>query len=77
MRCLTCSGATATSMPATVADPAVGWSSPHSMRIVVVLPEPFGPSSPNTSPGAICRVSWSTAVTAPKRRVRARVSTAT
>ena len=30
--------------------PAVGGISPHSMRIVVVLPEPFGPSSPNTSP---------------------------
>ena len=57
------------SSPATVAVPSVGSSSPHSMRIVVVLPEPLGPSRPKTSPRGICSVRRETAVTAPKRRV--------
>lgn len=40
------------SMPATVADPEVGVSSVPSVRTVVVLPAPFGPRNPNTSPVA-------------------------
>ena len=42
----TASGAAETSWPATTARPDVGRSSVASMRIVVVLPAPFGPSSP-------------------------------
>ena len=75
MRWRTCSGAAATSMPATVAEPAEGSRMPHSIRMVVVFPEPFGPSSPNTSPRSMRSVSSRTAVTGPKRRVRPRVST--
>ena len=37
-------------MPATVADPEVGAISVPSVRTVVVLPAPFGPRKPNTSP---------------------------
>ena len=36
------------------------------MRTVVVLPEPFGPSSENTVPTGTCRSSPSTARTSPK-----------
>ena len=35
------------------------------MRIVVVFPEPLGPSSPNTSPRSIVRSSPSTATNRP------------
>ena len=38
-------------MPNTVIRPAAGFSSVVSIRMVVVLPAPFGPSSPNVSPG--------------------------
>ena len=38
------------SNPATVARPDVGRNNPSKSRIVVVLPEPLGPSSPKTSP---------------------------
>ena len=31
--------------------PAVGVMKPASMRMVVVLPAPFGPRKPSTSPG--------------------------
>jgi hypothetical protein len=36
--------------PATVADPDVGASRVPRVRTVVVLPAPFGPRKPNTSP---------------------------
>jgi hypothetical protein len=48
--------------------------SPASILIVVVLPAPFGPSRPKTSPSAIVRVSPSTAVTSPNLRMRFLVS---
>src|SRR5215211_7299405 len=44
-----------------VALPEVGWSSPRIMRIVVVLPAPFGPRKPVTMPGSMVQVSSSTA----------------
>ena len=50
MRRLTPSGSRPTSMPPTVAVPLVGFSSPHSMRIVVDLPAPLLPRKPKTSP---------------------------
>jgi hypothetical protein len=40
-----------------------------SMRIVVVLPEPFGPRKPVTAPGRTRAVSASTARVAPNRLV--------
>src|ERR1043166_3657000 len=76
MRCLICSGATVTSIPATSADPSDGSSSPHSMRMVVVLPDPFGPSRPKTSPRSMRRLSCATAVSPSNRRVKLWVSTA-
>ena len=36
--------------PSTVAEPAVGRTSPSTMRIVVLLPAPFGPRKPVTHP---------------------------
>ena len=50
-----------TSKPATVADPAVGSASVHSILIVVDLPAPFGPRKPNISPGATSKETPSTA----------------
>jgi hypothetical protein len=44
-------GSPATSNPATRALPSVASISVARMRIVVVLPAPFGPRNPNTSPG--------------------------
>ena len=46
----TSSGCFTTSNPATVATPWVGESTVERIRIIVVLPEPLGPSSPKTSP---------------------------
>ena len=53
------------SKPAIVAVPALGGSSVVSILIAVVLPAPFGPSSPNTSPLSTWISSPSTAVSAP------------
>jgi hypothetical protein len=48
-------GSTVVSIPNTKARPDVGrmWSS--RVRIVVVLPAPFGPRKPNASPGWMVR----------------------
>src|SRR5438876_4259571 len=43
--------------------------SAHSRRSVVVLPAPFGPRKPNTSPSRTSRSSPSTAASEPKRFV--------
>ena len=40
------------------------------MRMVVVLPEPFGPRKPTISPSATFIDTWSTTVLAPKRLTR-------
>jgi len=40
-------------------------SRPMTMRIVVDLPDPFGPRNPVTSPGGTSNVKLSTAVVAP------------
>src|SRR5215207_5655696 len=48
-----------------VALPPVGRSSPSSMRSVVVLPAPFGPSRPYTSPAATVNDRSSTATSSP------------
>ena len=63
----------AMSSPATRALPSVGSIRPHSMRRVVVLPAPSGPTSPKISPSATDRFRRSTAVMlaeAPRQIVR-------
>ena len=57
--------------PPISASPAVGRTSPSSIRSVVVLPAPFGPRNPVT-PGRRGEVGSRTAVTAPNRFVRPR-----
>src|ERR1019366_2380860 len=59
-----------TGMPATVAEPAVGEISVPRIRTVVVLPAPFGPRNPTTSPPATLNDTSDTAVRAPKTLVR-------
>jgi len=45
--------------------PLVGFNKVLRSRIVVVLPAPFGPRRPKTSPLATSKVTWSTAVNCP------------
>src|SRR5580692_3625031 len=63
----------ATSKPATNAWPPLGVMSVVSIRTMVVLPAPLGPSSPKTSPRRTSKLTLSTAVNAPKRLVRSLV----
>jgi len=49
----------------TRAPPLVGSITPHSMRMVVVLPEPFGPRKPKISPFLTVRSMPSTAAKSP------------
>src|SRR5664279_2048934 len=56
--------------PNPIAVPDVGLRSPVSIRIVVDLPDPFGPRNPNTFPRGISNDTRSTAVNAPNLRVR-------
>src|SRR4051794_19820188 len=60
--------------PAIRAPPAEGGRSPASIFIVVLLPAPFGPRKPKSSPGPARSVRLSTAVNAPYRFVRSHVS---
>ena len=69
-------GRAADPAPATRALPPDGRSRPHSMRKMVDLPAPFGPSRPKISPRATAKLTWSTAVKSPKRRTRSRTSIA-
>ena len=48
-----------------VAAPAVGLSRPSSMRIVVVLPAPFGPRKPKIAPRSTVKLTRSTAAKSP------------
>jgi len=48
--------------------PAEGRSKPRIILMVVLLPEPLGPSNPKTSPGAMERLSESTAQTLGRRQ---------
>ncbi len=56
-------------MPAMRAEPSVGSSMPHNIRITVDLPEPFGPRKPKMEPLATVKLTWSTAVKWPNRLV--------
>src|SRR5215813_13889768 len=55
-----------------VTEPAVGLISPTSMRMVVVLPAPFGPRKPKTSEGLRSNETLSTIVRLPMTLVRLR-----
>src|SRR5688572_4668446 len=61
------SGSFATSRPSTSARPPANRTSPPSARISVVFPDPFGPSSPNTSPRWTSNDTSLTAVKSPNR----------
>jgi hypothetical protein len=56
-----------TSRPPTRATPASGRSSVASTRTAVVLPAPFGPSTPSTVPGRTARSTPASAVVVPNR----------
>src|SRR5207244_4630187 len=58
------------SYPPTTARPALGASTPQSIRIMVVLPDPFGPSRRKISPCGIERSTRSTARREPNFFVR-------
>ena len=51
-------------------DPVSAISKPATMRRAVVLPQPDGPSSATSSPGAMSMDSPSRALVAPKKRLR-------
>ena len=55
-----------TTRPAISTSPALGFSKPATMRNVVVLPQPLGPSSVTTSPCSTLNETLSTAVILPK-----------
>src|ERR1700751_1489875 len=57
------------SLPSTSTTPESAVSKPARMRSAVVLPQPDGPSSATSSPGAMSRVSASSARTVPKDRL--------
>src|SRR5579871_3083166 len=63
------------SLPSTSTEPVSAISKPATMRSAVVLPQPDGPSSATSSPGAISRDMPSRALVAPKARVRFRRDT--
>src|SRR5580693_8306535 len=58
------------SLPSTATEPESAASKPARMRSAVVLPQPDGPSSATSSPGAISSDRPARARTAPKWRLR-------
>ena len=62
-------GTLVTSFPCSTMRPASGNSKPATIRSVVVLPHPLGPSSEKNSPSSISSDTSSTAPTEPKRLV--------
>src|SRR2546423_13246817 len=63
MRRFTETGSRATSMPSICATPSVGNTRVVRIPIVVVLPAPFGPSSPKNSPRVTSKEMPSSALT--------------
>ena len=63
------------SMPSTRSSPSVTGDTHPIIRIVDVLPAPFGPRNPNASPGSTAKSMPSTATNDPNRLVRRRPST--
>src|SRR3954451_10805394 len=66
-------GSSVTSTPSSSTRPDSGAVSPTTMENVVVLPAPFGPSRPMTSPDAISRLTPRTTVRPPEDFVTPRV----
>jgi len=62
--------------PNSEATPALGDSSPVSIFMVVVLPQPLEPRKPKISPRRMRKLTRSTAVKSPKRMVKSRASMA-
>src|SRR4029453_4212079 len=58
------------SCPSIRAVPSLGSRIPHSIRITVDLPEPFGPRKPKMDPFPTENETWPTAVNVPKRFAR-------
>src|SRR5436309_68064 len=67
MRAASAAGSCSRRMPSTVTVPANGSSTPAAAANVVLLPDPFGPSSPTTSPRATSSDTPSTASVSPYR----------
>ena len=57
-------------MPRIVSSPSLIGEVQPIIRIVDVLPAPFGPRKPNASPGATSKSTPSTAVNSPNRLVK-------
>jgi hypothetical protein len=70
-----CGAAPARGWPSANSSPEVGATTPDRALKKVVLPAPFGPMMPTSSPGANAALTASTAVRPPKRTVSARAST--
>ena len=64
------------STPSTATVPAVRVRKPSRISTIVVLPAPFGPSSANTSPSAISKLTPRTASSEPYDLCRSTTSTA-
>src|ERR1017187_2967766 len=60
------SGSRASSCPSTLTEPRVHSCKPETARMVVVLPAPFGPMRPHTSPASTVRERSLTATTSGK-----------
>ena len=58
-------GSRVTSLPPSRTAPSLGSMKPATMRKVVVLPQPEGPSSTRNSPSAICSETSRTAKKSP------------
>lgn len=56
---------TGSGSPSTVILPASGRTMPRTIRAIVLLPAPFGPSRPKHSPGATANDSPLTAILSP------------
>ena len=59
-------------MPSSAISPAVGVSSPISIRMVVLLPDPLAPRNAKITPGSTEMSTASTAVKSPNFRVSPR-----
>ena len=64
-----------TSLPSISTSPESANSNPATIRSAVVLPQPDGPSSATSSPGAMSSDISSSALVAPNARVRPRSDT--
>jgi hypothetical protein len=67
IRSMTAGSRSGTGSPKSRIVPAVACASPSSIRIVVVLPDPFGPRKPCTPPAGTARSRSRTATRRPRR----------